>query len=124
MRYLLPVILAAAAPVALALPDSPAPKVPLAEHAGIVQEGPPKPVLTYPRYWSTQTKWIVGAEFVAMSADLGITCRNLSTGGREYWWPVQSCAGMVGVQLGIFGAAQGVAWVLHRTGHPRLAQIP
>jgi hypothetical protein len=94
-----------------ALPDSPKPKV------------EPKPPIAQ-SYWHKQSKWVVAAEFTAMSGDLAITCRNLSIGGREFNWDSQSCGQMVGIQLGLFAGAQGAAWVLHRLGHHKLEQVP
>jgi hypothetical protein len=75
-------------------------------------------------YWSPAAKRIVGIEFVAASADMAITCRNLSLGGHEWSLPTQSCGETVAIQLGIFAAAQGTAYLLHRTGHHKLEHLP
>lgn len=56
------------------------------------------------------------------AADIGLTCRVLGNGGHEDFLPTQSCVGVVAILAGERAAATGVAWILARKGHPKLAK--
>jgi len=58
------------------------------------------------------------------ATDSVITCRFLARGQREMNLPTQSCAGMVGLQLGFYVAGEGLSFLLHRTGHHKLERLP
>lgn len=105
---------------AFGLPDSPIPKMPLPESVFSIS-GYPKPVAR--GFWdSTNKKELMGLAVVS-GFDMGQTCHNLATGGREYWL-TQSCPKDVGIMLGFDAAAVGVAWILHKTGHHKLERLP
>jgi hypothetical protein len=87
------------------LPDAPRPKA----HA---------------RFYDRTAKAQLAVEAGALAWDETTTCRNLARGGTEQWLPTQSCAGVVGYQLLFAAAAEGAAYLLHRTNHHKLERIP
>jgi hypothetical protein len=56
-------------------------------------------------------------------ADTIKTCRALSHGGTEDWIPTQSCAGVVGWQVGSVGLTLGIGWLFHHYGHHTLERL-
>lgn len=105
MRIL--VLLFLAAPC-WAAPDAPVAKIPVEHHR------------FYDRFAKVE---LAGAGSIA-AADSVITCRFLARGQREMNLPTQSCAGMVGLQVGFYGAGEGLSFLLHRTGHHKLERLP
>jgi hypothetical protein len=96
-----------------ALPDSPLPKTNL--EVRTVQ-----PEL---RFWDRPMK----AEFTSMvlmgSFDMAQTC-NFLQHGRSERLLTQSCPGNVALTAGFDAAALTGAWLLHKTGHHKLARLP
>jgi hypothetical protein len=74
----------------------------------------------YDRYAKLE---LAGAGSLAVT-DTVITCRFLARGQREMNLPIQSCGGMVGLQLGFYGAGEGLSFLLHKTGHHKLERLP
>lgn len=74
----------------------------------------------YDRYAKIE---LAGAGSLAV-ADTVITCRFLARGQREMNRQIQSCGGMVGFQFAIYGAGEGLSFLLHKTGHHKLERLP
>src|ERR1019366_2436167 len=49
------------------------------------------------------------------------TCQNLASGGREYSFPTQSCAGVIGLNSAVYAATVFASYELARHGHRKLA---
>ena len=111
MKYLAAMLLFASP--CFALPDMPAPK-----------PVEPKPVTHYHAFYDKQAKITLGIELGLNAADTAQTCNNLAHGGHEDNLPIKTCAGMVGIQLGIMASGEALSWFLHRTGHHKLERIP
>ncbi len=69
-------------------------------------------------------------QFVALYVHAGVrtadtieTCHRLANGAVEVWIPTQSCAGVAAWQAGSVGAALGIGWIFHKTGHHKLERI-
>ena len=66
-------------------------------------------------------------EFTGMvvmgSFDMAQTC-NFLQHGRPEGLLTQSCPGNVAITAGFDAAALGGAWLLHKTGHHKLARLP
>lgn len=96
-----------------ALPDSPLPKINLEVRT----------VQPEPRFWDRPMK----VEFTSMvlmgSFDMAQTC-NFLQHGRSERLLTQSCAGNVALTAGFDAAALTGAWLLHKTGHHKLARLP
>jgi hypothetical protein len=96
-----------------ALPDSPLPKINLAVRT----------VQPEPRFWDRPMK----VEFTSMVAmgsfDMAQTC-NFLQHGRSERLLTQSCPGNVALTAGFDAAALTGAWLLHKTGHRKLARLP
>jgi hypothetical protein len=97
----------------LALPDAPLPK-----------PVEPKPPIRYHQFYDRPARVTLAAELTLNAFDTAQTCNNLAHGGHEDALPIKSCAGMVGIQLGIMAAGEGLAYFLHRTHHYKLERIP
>ena len=95
-----------------ALPDSPTPKALI----------PARPVESF--WHAPYTKPVLIAEFVAASADTAMTCHSLANGAHEVALPIHTCGQMVLFQIGIHVAAQGTSYLIWKTGHHKLAQVP
>lgn len=74
------------------------------------------------RFYDKPAKIELTASLSLAAFDMGQTCHNLATGGREYWM-TQSCAGDIGIVLGVHAAQEGLAYLLHRTGHHHLERF-
>jgi hypothetical protein len=96
-----------------ALPDSPAPKI--NREALIVRPEP--------RFWDRPMKIEFTAMAVMGSFDMAQTC-NFLQHGRSERLLTQSCAGNVALTAGFDAAALTGAWLLHKTGHHKLARLP
>lgn len=57
------------------------------------------------------------------TADTVVTCHNIANGATEMWIPTQSCAGIAAWQAGSVGAALGIGWLFHKTGHHKLERL-
>ena len=77
----------------------------------------PKPVHAF---YDRPGKILLASDFKAASFDSAISCRNLSTGGREWSLPSQSCSGITGILMGQVVAQEGFVFFLHKTGHHKL----
>jgi hypothetical protein len=90
----------------------------------------PKPKIEAPApparipYWDTLNRIELGAGAAAAAVDMRYTCRNLDSGGREYTMPAHNCGQAVAFTVGLYAGAEGVAYLLHRTGHHKLERIP
>ena len=49
---------------------------------------------------------------------------NIHIPGRENWLPVHTCGKILALEFAGHTAAQGTAYLLHRTGHHRLEHFP
>ena len=83
----------------------------------------PKPVAVH-RYWDRTNKIEFAAGATLAAADMTQTCRNLAHGGHEDFLPTQNCGQAVAFTVGVYAAAEGVAYILHRTGHHKLEHVP
>ena len=95
------------------LPDSPPPKINLEVHT----------LQPAPRFWDRPTKIEFTGMVVMGSFDMAQTC-NFLQHGRSERLLTQSCAGNVAITAGFDAAALGGAWLLHKTGHHKLARLP
>jgi hypothetical protein len=77
-----------------------------------------------PKFYSKEAKITLAAEIISWGLDLGFTCNNLAHGGREVNLPANDCARIIGLTAGFHVAGEGLAYLLHRTGHHRLEQAP
>jgi hypothetical protein len=77
-----------------------------------------------PRYWDTIAKIELGAGVAAAAIDMRYTCPNLNAGGREYTLPAKTCGEAVAITAGLYAGAEGIAYLLHRTGHHKLERLP
>jgi hypothetical protein len=105
--------------VARPLPSMPEPKP-------IVQA--PKPALHGQFYSGKLTRYTLLAEGAAWSADMAYTCNNLSPHhglrGHEDWLPANTCGQVLAITAGFHVAGEGLAYLLHRSGHHKLEQVP
>jgi hypothetical protein len=83
----------------------------------------PKPVAIH-RYWDRANKIEFTAGMTLAAADMTQTCHNLAHGGHEEFLPTQNCGQAVAYTVGAYAAAEGVAYILHRTGHHKLERVP
>lgn len=74
-----------------------------------------------PSTWH-QLRLPLAVMWASNAADMGLTCSVLANGGHEDFLPTQSCAGAAAILVGERAAASGLAWVLVRKGHPRVAK--
>jgi hypothetical protein len=98
---------------AYGLPDSPRPKL-NAEVRTVQRE---------PRFWDRPMKLEFTGMVVMSSFDMAQTC-NFLHHGRPERLLTQSCAGNVALTAGFDAVALGGAWLLHKTGHHKLARLP
>ena len=97
------------------LPDAPAPKV----------EAAPKRVTNlHTFYGGRETRITIAVEVAAWGADMAATCRNFGQGGKETVLPAYNCAQVIGWTAAFHAAGEGLAYLLHATGHHRLEQVP
>ena len=103
------------------------PEIVLLAAIAVVQPKPDapnlKPVAVHAMYDRT-AKVELAAEVSLMTFDTVQTCHFLAHGGHEDNLPTQRCAGMIGLQLSFAAGAEGLTWVLHKTGHHKLERIP
>ena len=97
-----------------ALPDSPPPKINLYELRTVQRE---------PRFWDRPMKMEFTGMVVMGSFDMAQTC-NFLHHGRPEGLLTQSCPGNVAITAGFDTVALGGAWLLHKTGHHKLARLP
>jgi hypothetical protein len=97
------------------LPDVPKPKI------DAVRVEPMRPDH---RFYDRTAKIEVVAVGSLMAFDMGQTCHNLLTGGKEFNLPTQNCAGAIGFQVLFAAAGEGLSYALHRMGHHRLERLP
>ena len=57
------------------------------------------------------------------TADTVVTCHNIANGATEMWIPTQSCTGIAVWQAASVGAALGIGWLFHKTGHHKLERM-
>ena len=98
---------------AYGLPDSPAPKI--NREAFVARPEP--------RFWDRPMKLEFTGMVVMGSFDMAQTC-NFLQHGRSERLLTQSCPGNVALTAGFDAAALGGAWLLHKTGHHKLARLP
>jgi len=110
----------AAASRANELPLMPEPKADAVAHFIIREQRKAE----QPKFYSKEAKITLSLEVISWGLDLGITCNNLARGGREVNLPSNTCAGIIGMTAGFHFAGEGLAYLLHRTGHHRLEQAP
>lgn len=82
----------------------------------------PKWVQELHKFYDKPAKIELALASSAAAFDMGQTCHNLATGGREYAL-TQSCSKNVGITTGILGAQELLALGLHKTGHHRLERL-
>jgi len=97
------------------LPDAPAPMPTRVEN---VRQRPPV------RFWTRPVKVEAAVMVSLAAADMTQTCRNLRIRGWHEDLLTQSCGKDVAITIGFEAAAVGGAWLLHRTGHDKLAKVP
>jgi hypothetical protein len=88
-----------------------------------IESPQPKPVAIH-RYWDRANKIEFAAGASLAAADMTQTCRNLARGGHEEFLPTQNCGQAIAFTVGSYAAAEGVAYILHRTGHHKLERVP
>jgi len=66
--------------------------------------------------------WIAtGIHFAVRAIDDGHTCQNLASGGHEYGFPTQSCAGVIGFNTAWFAGVTFVSYEFAKHGHRKIA---
>lgn len=93
----------------------------LALAAGAV--APVAPANSVHRFYDHPAKIELAVATSAAAFDIGQTCHNLATGGREVWLPTQHCPQITLVLLGSVAAQEGIAYMFHRTGHHKLERL-
>jgi hypothetical protein len=112
------------------LPDMPKPKVETDAVVAVKTTKLVEPRPTTTNYNDDHTfldrtnkiEFAVGAGFAAW--DTAATCKNFSTGGKEYDAPVSSCGQMAAWTFGLQGGAWLTSFLLHKTHHHKLERIP
>lgn len=74
------------------------------------------------KFYDKPAKIELAVAITTASFDMGQTCHNLATGGREYWL-TQSCGKNVAITAGILGAQEALAYGLHRVHAHKLERI-
>jgi hypothetical protein len=95
-------------------PDTPQPK---SEVIHIVEKSPHK-------FYNREAKITLVTEGLLLTGDSIITCRNLAPGGTEDWLPTHKCGSTVALMVGFHAAAEGAAYLLHRTRLHKLERFP
>ena len=112
----------AALVIALLAAGDAIPNAPMPNGREIV--APARPAMRRGAFWTRSTKIEAAAMAGLAAADMTQTCRNLRIRGWHEDLLTQSCGKDVAITIGFEAAAVGGAWLLHRTGHDRLAKLP
>lgn len=84
-------------------------------------ELPVKPEPQQSRFYDKGARIELSIAATAATVDVVTTCHALANGAHEDILPTQSCKGVSLILFGQVAAQEGAAYLLHRTGHDRLA---